>query len=80
MITPSSSSTKGIAQYSLTGQAMDAATTPHSQTGNAESYKEASGLVDLQCLDYEKTRIKVLGAKNRHRAMLSSSSWPNWLD
>lgn len=66
MITPSSSSTKGIAQNSLTGQAMDAATTPHSQTGNAESYKEASGLADLQwtlqCVDYDQTHIKVLGA------------------
>lgn len=62
IITPSSSSTKGIARYSLTGQAMDAATTPHSQTGNAESYKEASGLADLQCLDYDQAHIKVLGA------------------
>lgn len=41
---------------------MDTATTPHSQTGNAESYKKASGPADVQCLDYDQTRIKVLGA------------------
>lgn len=41
---------------------MDTATTPPSQTGNAESYKEASGLADLQCLDYDQTRNKVLSA------------------
>lgn len=79
MITPSSSSTKGIAQHSLTGQAMDAATTPHSQTGNAESYKEASGLADLQVSwlwsdSHQSPRCRV--NKNRHRTMLRSSSRP----
>lgn len=53
---------------------MDTATTPYSQTGNAESYKKASGLADLQCLDYDP--ISVLGAKNRNRTVFLSCSWP----
>lgn len=73
MITSSSSSTKGIAQHSLTGQAMDTATTPHSQTGNAESYKKASGLADLPCLHYDQTRHV---NKIKHGSMLHSNNWP----